>query len=699
MVPFRRICCHSCGSRSPHSKGSGIRQFECAECSALNFLDERGNTADPPPEFFSSTPIPRATTPSLAGPREDITSLRLRSQRQQTEQVFCDRCIQNQQMVARIIADRLPDEDHPNYAEFEKGLPEFQKKLEKSHPPLCGVCAKRAQSRLYAADYEGLTRNATLAKMRKQGRDGRRQRDSWSKWAVRRFFSLIQLNLFVGVLVQVLWHAYGIVGISLHGEPLVRWTDEDLSYAPQPSACFELAKERCFNAVCHQVFKNDVWRALICTICLLWYNPGLSSWYHPSDRIEAVEGQGTYFRVQVLILVSRGIAYYYLSDESWIANVSVSRLLAAHFSAIVVILLGGYAGGRAIKVVPWRMKYNKATPRPEDENIFASVTRDNADTARMEGPFSSPNSLFRREVQVPFPISSLAPTRKRNPNGVLLQQSPSARITLPSPPSSESTDEEGDAMDIDWQPSTNSSSRQQQVRSSQTYGMQPPSGWGPLRDETFRLQDDIRNQAEKQRHEQERRARLRFEPPVNPSPFRGRLPQAPMSLERRARNPPSQFNFKQAPESQRQDFMAKLRPSNLGGLNLGTKSAGNRAEETLQSTHGDDSDVDMTPAKNRTKGHLDLKPSAWHLQSDYDSGTGLEDMFTGSFTISDEPQVAGGFDQQGQSQASVQMRGGYRKFAFAVGVLIAVSAIAWQIQEVRRPVALWLLQRLQDAGV
>jgi hypothetical protein len=71
---------------------------------------------------------------------------------------------------------------------------------------------------------------------------------------------------------------------------------------------------------------------------------------------------------------------------------------------------------------------------------------------------------------------------------------------------------------------------------------------------------------------------------------------------------------------------------------------------TTTSDHEEDEDSPRKPTaaymssldRNRTKDHFELHPGKWTLKSDMEAaekGTGLEDMFTSSFNIADDPMT------------------------------------------------------------
>ena len=127
------------------------------------------------------------------------------------------------------------------------------------------------------------------------------------------------------------------------------------------------------------------------------------------------------------------------------------------------------------------------------------------------------------------------------------------------------------------------------------------------------------------------------------SPFTGRLPPAPMSPAHRLRNPPPPPQFKPTPLSQQRDFFQKMGLSSASVPSLSKKP-------TVVDDHEDEDSPrkPTTPAymssldRNRTKDHFELHPGKWTLKSDMEAaekGTGLEDMFTSSFNIADDPMT------------------------------------------------------------
>ncbi|KAI7661841.1 hypothetical protein KC319_g8300 [Hortaea werneckii] len=224
-------------------------------------------------------------------------------------------------------------------------------------------------------------------------------------------------------------------------------------------------------------------------------------------------------------------------------------------------------------------------------------------------------------------------------------------------------------------------------------------------------------QRERKLHE-ENEKKLRYQPPVTQSPFRGRLPQAPMSQERKLRNPPTQFSFRQTPASKQQNFLQQMRDGIEQGRGFTRQQDHQRQQQQQQQqqrrhqrsqqlpeyqyggdTEDDDDDEDLhSPAKNRTRGELQLRESQWRWAGDQPKDTGLEDLFGGkSFSLADEPAIGGTVaSEEGRTRRQDN------RMLFRVGFVLVVVAVGmagfWAVKPVRRAFCLWLVGRLEGMG-
>lgn len=516
----------------------------------------------------------------------------------------------------------------------------------------------------------------------------------------------INLVIYASLLLQAAWHAYGVLTmlfvfaktdeVVLDMEPLV--------FEPTTRECAQRARCLQFEPTCHDLLGSLVPKALLTSFFLLWYNPGLKAWYNSTYRVEAVHGQTEYFRMQVILLVIRTFAWNKLSDFSYITEISPQKVTAAHGFMIVLLLVGQRISERPVRAERWRIK-GKIMPKPTEKDVFSETAGPGDEWYSRHASSTHPRKLFARDEK-PFPIENLAP-KPRQTRGISKLDLPS--MPPPSPPDTQSNSEDEDAMDIDppisrtaglpgapidrtFRPKSSNSSKSQ-TRSLYHHGTTQPSGWGAMRNEVFGMQDQLRVEEERKFEEQAQRAKLRYQPPVEQSPFRGRLPQAPMSMERKMRNPPTQFSFKQTPVSKQQDFMKQMRDSFESGKTFGgNDGTGGKTKGPSRREYDEDDDDDFSPAKSRTKGGLDLKPSSWHLPSDGMQMTGLEDAFGGrGFGIADAPPAV---QEMPVSEPSRR----FPWFWAFVLVSVALLTVACNIEAVRRPVCLWLVQKLEDFG-
>ncbi|KAK5127481.1 hypothetical protein LTR85_006820 [Meristemomyces frigidus] len=699
MAFLRRIHCHFCGTRSAYSKSSGVPEFQCTSCEAVNYLDSKGNIIDTPASIAAqSQHWSIDSRPTFQTFTQDLPE----TLNHQQGQAFCNTCVSNQRVYMETLSNYLPDEDHPEYQKFEDALPKFKSELEARWPQICRKCAPKAQSKINRADYYAGTQNLAVLGRKTQARRGasaRGMRDDWGKWSMRTMLKIVGMVYYASLLAQVAWHAYGILH-AIFNPSVEDSPTTDFAFDATPQDCAQRTLSMRFDPSCHRLVGTYMTRALITSACLLWYNPGLKHWYHHTHRMEAVTGRTEYFRMQLVMLAMGSVAYYKLSDPAVTADLTTQQLLAAHSFMIMFVAMIQWVSNRAVSPVIFKLKLNMM-PKPEERDVLGALAGPGDERVTPVASSIPPSQLFARDRTAPFPIANLAP--KRSIYG---------KSAIPSPPPSDETDEEGDAMDMDWQPSLQSQMpgakvdrtyrprltppkpKQQNVRSMYNHGTtQGGLGWSGVRDELFGIQDNLQVEAERKRKEEEERAKLRYQPPVELNPFRGRLPQAPMSMERKLRNPITQVSFKKAPASKQQGFMAQMRSGIEQGKTFAKEQKEVKKQHAQARLQHEEDDDEFSPAKQRTRGGLELKESNWKLATDVAQATGLEDLFGGnSFRIADEPAIAE------MAEKRRQENGKMLKLVFGVALPVAVLTACWNVQAVRRTLCLWLVGKLEEGG-
>lgn len=123
-----------------------------------------------------------------------------------TDSVFCDKCLKNQRLFTRSLAQYLPDDpSHPDYADLERKYYRYRKDLEKRYPQVCADCAKKVEQRINQAGYTAKTDH--LRRMMEKSR-GRK--------VPKRMTSLDMANAmgrwlwWGGFVIQMAWHLVNI---------------------------------------------------------------------------------------------------------------------------------------------------------------------------------------------------------------------------------------------------------------------------------------------------------------------------------------------------------------------------------------------------------------------------------------------------------------------------------------------------------
>lgn len=692
---FGRLSCHGCGKRSKWAKGT--REFQCDNCAYANYFDSKGEPVDPPHGVANPH-----TQPALVQ-----KAFRTFTQPQDSEAptrgdgIFCGRCLNNQRFYTEAVSNYLPDEDHPRYQEFEDKLDEFKADMEKKYPLLCKTCAPRVQQKIHKADYYGKSQQIAtdMIATRKRGRwSPVGQRDNWGKFRMRVLLTLLGLVVYASLLIQIAWHLSGIAATLLTPQAVDEFIAPDLGVGATYKGCAAQYKSLYFDMACHQAFSTLIPLTILINLCMIWHNHGLKDWYNGTYRMGAINGQAEHFRLQVLLLIVRSIGWYKLSDPWFLADLSVYQQCAAHGFMIVFMLLAQRLSERPIWAEKWKMK-GKMMPRPDEIDVFSATAGPAEEQYQRQASSKPPLKLFPQDSK-PFPIERLVGLAP-NPRGY-------SRLNLstdppPSPPDSESPTRE-DAMDIDWQ------AQRPKIKSTFNYGSTQGLGWTGVRNELFSIEDTARAEASRKQKEQEERSKLKYQPPVDPSPFRGRLPQAPMSMERKLRNPTNQVQFKKQPLSKQQDFMKQMRDG-VENHRYFTKPKREERESKSDTRSALDFDEDFSPVKNRTRNHLaqdetttaksrtkgslDLHDSGWRLPSDYLTATGLEDLFAGKgFSIDDATDC----NVVAEQKRPIPLP---PSWLIVVGVFGMIGAVAWNLQPLRHALCHWLIRqlRLEDVQV
>ncbi|CAI6338074.1 unnamed protein product [Periconia digitata] len=289
----RNLRCHYCNavSRNPQP-GEIPRQWRCPSCESVNFLDERGNIADPPTEatrMHHSSRLQYARSPSP-------------SAYQSAESPFCETCHRNQFLLRETLAEYIPDEDDPQYAKYLASADTYRAELEERYPQVCDNCIGPVQDRIRAAGYaakaDNLKRRLVESKKYRSKESTARQRFTLAVIAIAQWAYV--LSVFAGLL----WHAMGMAVLPEHAPLAFDWT-----------MCAKQALSlRRINELCVNSFEVlDILKyALLADLLTVWWNPKLrQKTNYPGGRMHNLF---LVWGLRIITLVTRYLSYISLRN-------------------------------------------------------------------------------------------------------------------------------------------------------------------------------------------------------------------------------------------------------------------------------------------------------------------------------------------------------------------------------------------------
>ncbi|KND02480.1 uncharacterized protein SPPG_02941 [Spizellomyces punctatus DAOM BR117] len=142
-------------------------------------------------------------------PSTMTTSLRDRAVDVSTRPAFCQVCIQNQNLVMRLVAEYDPgDEDY-----FNETVEDYKRQLEKKYPPVCPLCADNVQASLHSS-YEKM-KHHLLYQSLKSSQQWRSAADSSRIWinmeSLPYLWATAMLCLGASIIAMLALHIYGVL--------------------------------------------------------------------------------------------------------------------------------------------------------------------------------------------------------------------------------------------------------------------------------------------------------------------------------------------------------------------------------------------------------------------------------------------------------------------------------------------------------
>ncbi|KAK4228928.1 integral inner nuclear membrane protein ima1 [Podospora fimiseda] len=597
----RYLTCFYCGRKTKTPYDGKTRHFECIYCDADNYLDEKGDVADPPVATDKiATParytVPRATSPPLS---PTITS-----------PIFCNTCLKNQHLLSASLAQYLPDPDDPEYEEAEKNFHRFRQTQERLYPQICAECEPKVRQRLDQAAYTAKT--DILRRMIDHNANIRRniEPSSWlelidvlGKWLWITGF-LLQLVYHVSVVHMLFSKHNGQIGTE--AALFVLRVTKPL-FSQLPSSAWFLT-----------------WSARA-TIIGAWWNPRFAQMIRGFRR--HITGVTRWYIYQVLAVAMRiclqkmggdltnpnsDLFHLQIGGHALLAGFAIVLLIGSS-SAIhtkVALLLTGPTQPlrfydtpkqKQPSITPPSTSYSKSEPKKPDAIKSMVDLFDELDEIARSPPCSSPivppsPSIIDDKDDSPF-FSRRKPLKSNQPpmgytHTLAAQELTNNLQQLNSLSFSHQHVQQPEEMD--WSPTTSSLTptpqlQQSQFRAFNTQNLRTTQGFN--------------------------------EAPVEPKrgPFWYRVPPAPTTPAQRARNPPNRPLLRISPASNTPEV--KFRgPDKTQLVRVETRSQARKRREQEESQTG------VTFAE----------PSFFNKPSGDDPRNDLVDLLGGSFSMDDE---------------------------------------------------------------
>ncbi|PGH27534.1 hypothetical protein AJ80_00775 [Polytolypa hystricis UAMH7299] len=418
----KRLRCFYCGRRSTQSQKGPIRQFQCRDCQAVNYLDENGEITDPPVNEASlGAPVPQYAQPvSRSGSQEPSAD----------SSIFCSTCVKNQYLLTQTLASYLPPTSHPEYAAYEASYPAYRKSLEERYPQVCAQCEPRVRNRIREAGYAA--KSDHLRRMMERSRGGRHRAHGWNWRSL--LVATGAVSFWASVAGQLAWNLAG----SIATEHLGMETQDSVSLFSITTSCVRQGlKHRQIADECTSVVTPYAGLALFLGVASIWWNPRLR---HKVEGKGRITGMREYYKIQIVVLVVRFVAWACLQDQS-ITGLDPRLPPAIHafmglFTIISVVLSRRIIIFDTTPLFTWQDNVEPLLPQ---ENKLKPATR-----SQLASPPASQTSFLSTEnVPQRFPINSLAHIPSSNP----------APFYIPPTPPLDPVDDT-DAMD--WTPSQQS---------------------------------------------------------------------------------------------------------------------------------------------------------------------------------------------------------------------------------------------------
>ncbi|KFY61299.1 hypothetical protein V497_03036 [Pseudogymnoascus sp. VKM F-4516 (FW-969)] len=550
----RPLVCFYCNRKSKRRQDGSIRQWECANCEAVNYLDENGDITDPPVATFEEASPGRSFAKAIPPPTWSTASA--------DDSVFCQTCIKNQHLYRSSLAQYLPeDPDHPDYDRLSRNIERFEQQLEERYPQVCEKCVGKVQDRMKRAVYSAKVdaHGRQLARTRMNGGPGRKVKRTW----LERIQSGGKLAWKSGIYLQLACEVLALLqGFqptavdSFEGDSILGDSILDDGMGPSRPFLYRLVNP-ILSAGSHlqdgvaQRLPDLAAASLFLSLGSLWWNPQFR--YTIKNGLHEVHGLESWYSHQAVLLLARGLLWYF-NGKSILGDVKSPIYMAVH---TFMFAFTAWISMTTTKKVTARSK-PLFSSTPDREALIAKRKATTSPTHAPNSLYEALNSISQEPTGVSSPASSQGTPRNFD------QPIPSpGSISNISYRNRQTPSKSTSALSITGSPSpflpTNgrgmgkNTYNTRQSTSTEVASLPDPDEmeWMPSQSVHRAFNSGLSAQRDGQHFNQA---------PSGPeaSPFWFKVPPAPITPARKLRNPPNQPLLSAPSEEVKQNFFNKM---------------------------------------------------------------------------------------------------------------------------------------------
>ncbi|OBT51320.1 hypothetical protein VE04_07100 [Pseudogymnoascus sp. 24MN13] len=559
----RPLVCFYCNRKSTRRQDGSVRQWECANCEAVNYLDENGDITDPPVATFEEASPGRSFAKAIPPPTWSTASA--------GDSVFCQTCIKNQHLYRSSLAQYLPeDPDHPDYDRLSRNIERFEQQLEERYPQVCENCVDKVQDRMKRAVYSGMVdaRGRQLERTRRNGGPGRKAKRTW----LERIQSGGKVAWASGIYLQLACEVLALLGgfqpavVDSFEEDSIMGDSILDGMGPSRPFLYRLVNP-VLSAVSHlpdvvaQRLPDLAAASLLLSLASLWWNPEFR--YTIKNGLHKVHGLESWYSHQVVLLLARGLLWY-INGKSILADAKSSINMAAH---TFMFAFTAWISMTTTKKVTARSK-PLFSSTPDREALIAKRKSTASPTHAPNSLYEALNSISQEPVVASSPVSS-----QGTPRTNFAQSKPwdsPGSISNISYRNRETPSKSTSALSITGSPSPFSPTNRGALGKYQSNTGQSTSmgvANAPDPDEMEWMPSQSVHRAFNSGLSAQRDGQHFNQAPSGPesSPFWFKVPPAPITPARKLRNPPNQPLLSAPSEEVKQNFFNKMTSNMLPG--------------------------------------------------------------------------------------------------------------------------------------